>query len=109
MGFVLDLFGIAAIVAVVLWVSIISRSVARDREAAAEEQRKEEARLQDEVLQERLLRAGEPLRCMGCDLRFCGPLPDTGCPRCHVSTLVVPDDSRPQQTANVQTIEKQDG
>jgi rubrerythrin len=109
MGFILDMFGALAIAAVLIWVWFMSKSMARDREAALESRKQEEAHLKDEILQKRLARPGEPLRCMGCDLRFDGPLPDTGCPRCHVASLVVPDDTRTQETADPQALQKQDG
>lgn len=36
-----------------------------------------------------LLVTGEPLICLGCNKRFPGPMPETGCPDCQISSLVV--------------------
>lgn len=88
MGLLIEaLFSIALIIAVI-WAISLWRSGARDKSAAAAEA--EEARRAAE-LDEALARPGQSLHCLNCDTHFKGPLPDTGCPNCHLSTLVVPE------------------
>lgn len=74
----------AGVVVVGLWLWSLRGSVTRDRAEAdaAREAAEREARLQ---------RKGEPLRCLNCDKKFRGPLPDTGCPRCHLASFVTPE------------------
>ena len=76
----------AAFAAVWLWSlrgSVVRDQTEAEKEAeAARELAEREARLQ---------RKGEPLRCLGCDKKFRGPLPDTGCPRCHSASFVTPE------------------
>ena len=66
------------------WVWSLRGSVTRDKAVAqrAKEQAEREARLH---------RKGERLRCLGCEKAFRGPLPETGCPHCHLSSFVVPE------------------
>ncbi len=66
------------------WVWSVRQSVTRDRAMA------EKAREQAE-LEARLQRKGERLRCLNCEKTFRGPLLETGCPRCHLSSFVVPE------------------
>jgi hypothetical protein len=89
MGFVVEaLFGVGVLCAVA-WIASLRKSVRGD-EAAAREARRRAAEARERAEREaRLYRDGEPLRCMGCDATFPGPLTDTGCPRCGMSALVV--------------------
>lgn len=66
------------------WGLSLRRSMAQDRAEAdkAREQAEREARL---------TRKGEHLRCLNCEKTFRGPLDPMGCPRCHLSSLVVPE------------------
>jgi len=81
MQFVLDGMVAAGVLLVSLWLWSLRGSVARDRAEA------EAARVAAE--REALLqRKGEPLRCLNCDKKFRGPLPETGCPRCHLASFV---------------------
>ncbi len=84
MQFVFDgMFAVGAVF-VGLWLWSLRGSVSRDK-AEAEAGRvaaEREARLQ---------RKGEQLRCLNCDKKFRGPLPDTGCPRCHLASFVTPE------------------
>ena len=72
------------VVFVGLWLWSLRGSVSRDKAEAdaARAKAEREARLQ---------RKGEPLRCLNCDKKFRGPLPDTGCPRCHLASFVTPE------------------
>ncbi len=72
------------VVFVGLWLWSLRGSVTRDKAEAdaARVAAEREARLQ---------RKGEPLRCLNCDKKFRGPLPDTGCPRCHLASFVTPE------------------
>ena len=88
MGLLIEaLFSIALIIAAI-WAVSLWRSSARDKSAAEAEA--EQARRAAE-LDEALAKHGQPLHCLNCDTHFEGPLPDTGCPHCHLSTLVVPE------------------
>jgi len=90
MGLLIEaLFSLALIIAVV-WAVSLWRSGARDR-AAAEAEAAQVKRAEE--LDEALARHGQRLHCLNCDTYFEGPLPDTGCPHCHLSTLVVPETS----------------
>ncbi len=67
------------------------RSAKRDRQDAeekAEAARRGEAAAREEA---RKYRPGARLLCVGCDLRFRGPLTDAGCPQCRLLSLVVAD------------------
>lgn len=66
------------------WLYSLRGSVARDS-AEAETAREKAER------EARLTRKGEPLRCLNCDKKFRGPLPDTGCPHCHLASFVLPE------------------
>lgn len=72
------------VVFVGLWLWSLRGSVTCDKAEAdaAREAAEREARLQ---------RKGEALRCLNCDKKFRGPLPDTGCPRCHLASFVTPE------------------
>lgn len=84
MQFVFDgLFALGSVF-VGLWLWSLRGSVARDK-AEAEAAREKAER------EARLTRQGEPLRCLNCDKKFRGPLPDTGCPRCHLASFVTPE------------------
>lgn len=84
MQLVLDGMFAAGFVLVALWLWSLRGSVTRDQAEAeaAREAAEREARLQ---------RKGEPLRCLNCDKKFRGPLPDTGCPHCHLASFVTPE------------------
>lgn len=98
MGLVLGALTTIALVGAVIWAIFLFRSEAADREAAriadAEARRRAE-------LDAALERPGEPLHCMNCDTDFPGPLPDTGCPNCHLATLVVPQSQYRRDTESV--------
>ena len=77
------------------WGLSVRQSLTRDR-AAAEEIRLEAQREAEKIGRQaereaRLARAGEPLRCLGCDETFPGPIGPDGCPRCRLASLVVPE------------------
>ena len=72
-----------------LWAWSLSASARRDRQEALERAREERERRSQAERESRLYRPGEPLRCLACGRRFLGPLPDTGCPECHLAALVV--------------------
>jgi len=84
MQLVLDGVFALGVVFVALWLWSLRGSVTRDKAEAdaAREAAEREARLQ---------RKGEPLRCLNCDKKFRGPLPDTGCPHCHLASFVTPE------------------
>ena len=65
------------------------KSAQKDRQHAKlkEAQDREEAAAARE--EARKYEAGSQLICLGCDAHFAGPLTDTGCPQCHLSSLVV--------------------
>ena len=88
------LFSIGLLVGAV-WTVSLWRSAAHDRAVAAEAQ---EQAVREAALESALATPGRRLHCMNCDHRFTGPLPESGCPNCHLATLIVPDDSR--QTEN---------
>lgn len=95
MQFILDgMFALSLLLALA-WGLSVRRSLAADRARVQEAARKaereaEEAHRRDER-EARLNRAGEPLRCLGCDTTFLGPLGPEGCPRCGLTSLVVPE------------------
>ncbi len=77
------------LVLVGLWAWSLSASTHKDRQEAQVRAREERERRAQAERETRLYRPGEPLRCLACGRRFLGPLPDTGCPQCHLSALVV--------------------
>lgn len=84
MQFVFDGMFAAGLVLVGLWLWSLRGSVTHDKAEA------DLARLAAER-EARLQRKGEQLRCLNCDKKFKGPLPDTGCPRCHLASFVTPE------------------
>ncbi len=81
-----------ALLLLALWAWSLGSSLRRDRgEAAAREHQAQERRAW-EAREARLRVPGVPLRCLGCGGTFTGPLPDEGCPHCHLSALVVPEE-----------------
>ncbi|MBC8137589.1 MAG: hypothetical protein H8F28_17035, partial [Fibrella sp.] len=46
----------------------------------------------------------EPLYCVACLEIFAGPLPGTGCPKCHVRALVIPARTSDNPTVVAQAI-----
>ena len=84
MQLVFDGLFAAGFVFVGLWLWSLRGSVTRDNVEA------EAARAAAER-EACLHRTGEPLRCLNCDKKFRGPLPETGCPRCHLGSFVTPE------------------
>jgi hypothetical protein len=82
-------FVLIVLLVAVVWSLCLRKSVEEDRAAAEEAAREAEEREKREEDEARLRRKGEPLRCLGCGAIFKGPLPDDGCPQCHVASLVV--------------------
>lgn len=77
------------VVLLALWLWSLRASLIRDQ-AEARQRREEEQAAQERARREaRLLRKGEKLRCLGCGASFLGPLPETGCPQCRLSSLVI--------------------
>lgn len=89
MGLVIEGLFALAVVLVALWLWSLRGSVVRDR-AETQRQRQEEQDARERTEREaRLYRKGVKLRCLGCGAAFIGPLPDTGCPQCHLASFVV--------------------
>ncbi len=101
MGLVFEGLFALGLVVFVVWLLTLRRSVGQDQAEAEAQQRREQQAREREERDARLFRPGEPLRCLGCDTTFLGPLPDTGCPRCHLATLVVPEQDYQQARQNV--------
>ncbi|MBV9848907.1 MAG: hypothetical protein JO250_04385 [Armatimonadetes bacterium] len=89
MEFVMGGLFALAVGLIALWAWSLAVSTRRDRQEAQEREREEQARREREAREARLYRRGEPLRCLNCGFAFRGPLPDTGCPQCHLAALVV--------------------
>jgi hypothetical protein len=89
MGIVLVSITVLFVAAVLVVVSIAGASAtARKREAEIKLAEEEAIRRMEEAA-DRLTVTGEPLVCLNCNVRFAGPIEDTGCPRCHLSSFVV--------------------
>lgn len=89
MGLVIEgLFALALIV-VALWLWSLRSSVAQDQAERQRIQIEAQQARERAAREARLYRKGEKLRCLGCEAQFLGPLPDTGCPQCHIASLVV--------------------
>lgn len=89
MGLVIEGLFALGVVLVFCWLWSLRGSVVKDQ-AEARRRQEEECAAQERAKREaRLYRKGEKLRCLGCGATFLGPLPDTGCPECHLSALVV--------------------
>ncbi len=104
MGLVMEGLFALGVILVALWLWSLRGSLVRDQ-AEARKRRAEEQAAQERAKRDaRLYRKGEKLRCLGCGARFLGPLPDTGCPQCHLASLVVTerDFARDQQDAAFQ-------
>jgi Ni/Co efflux regulator RcnB len=89
MGLILEGLSAVCLVLLIVWLLSLRGSVGRDQTEAAARQAQEQV-LREQIKRDaRLHRKGEKLRCLGCENAFLGPLPDTGCPHCHLSALVV--------------------
>lgn len=89
MGLVIEGCAALAFVLLVLWLLSLYRSFLQDRALAAQEQQAQQEAQQRMEREARLLRPGEPLKCLSCGAAFVGPLSDTGCPQCHLASFVV--------------------
>jgi hypothetical protein len=89
MGLVFAGLFTAAVVLVALWLYSLIGSARLDRIAAIRKAQDQAKQAEQAAREARLYNAGEPLRCMGCGATFLGPLPDIGCPNCHMAALVV--------------------
>jgi|GEM_PF-2348688 Zn finger protein HypA/HybF involved in hydrogenase expression len=92
MGLVIgDLFivilAIAVLGAIIYKISTAndSKAVKFQQQLQAEEQRmlEREAKIYEKDI---------PLICIGCETKFKGPMPETGCPHCHSLTLVITEE-----------------
>lgn len=92
MGLVIEgMFALAAVLALA-WLWTMRGSVGRDMEAQ-KRQAVQVKQVQERMAREaKLYQPGVALRCLGCDARFVGPLSETGCPQCHLASLVVTED-----------------
>jgi hypothetical protein len=73
---------------VALWLWSLRGSVVQDQAKAKKEAKTAREQAEREA---RLRRKGEPLRCLGCEKKFRGPLSENGCPRCHSASFVMPE------------------
>ncbi len=78
------------------------KSAKKDREDA--KVKEAQAREKDAAAAEeaRKFRAGANLVCLSCGTHFPSPLTDAGCPRCHLSVLVMTDAQFRQMEADAQ-------
>ena len=79
-----------------LWIWSLRGSVSRDRAEAHKRDKQREAEAAQAEREAKLQRKGERLRCLSCGKAFRGPLPLTGCPRCHLASFVVPQSDVPE-------------
>jgi hypothetical protein len=102
------LLGLLAIVAAILfgmWLAGKKKSrlqrmdVDADSEIAADAFAAFHRRQAEELVRN----SGVRLKCMNCDNVFDGPMPDTGCPNCHVASLVIAADRAPKSGAPTPT------
>jgi hypothetical protein len=75
-----------------LWVWSLRGSLRRDQTEKAAQKRQEQERQAWESREAQMQRPGIRLHCLGCGSAFTGPLPEEGCPQCHLSALVVPEE-----------------
>ena len=78
-----------------LWIWSLRGSVSRDQSEARKRDTEAEAAAAQAVREAKLQRKGERLRCLSCGKAFRGPLPQNGCPRCHLASFVVPQSDVP--------------
>jgi Zn finger protein HypA/HybF involved in hydrogenase expression len=98
MGLLIAALVTVGLVLTIFWIAGLAQSAAADRRAAME-QAEEQRKLSNRA--EKLNRSGEPLRCLNCNTEFNGPLDDSGCPHCHLSTLVIPASEFEAETKSV--------
>lgn len=89
MGIVLAGFLALAVIVAVVWALSLQKSAASDRAEIARQEAEQEARQRAAEEEAKLMRKGVRLHCMSCGADFTGPLPDEGCPQCHIRSLVV--------------------
>jgi len=92
MQFIIDGFLALALLLAGAWLWSVQVSLARDRAVTAREEADAAARQAQAEREARLHRRGERLHCLSCGKSFRGPLPEDGCPRCHLAAFVVPKD-----------------
>ena len=89
------------------WGLSVRRSLTRDRAEAEDARRQAEREAQESRRQAqrdaRLKRKGEPLRCLGCEKTFPGPLGPDGCPRCRLTSWSCPCPSVTERTPAMKT------
>lgn len=89
MGMVLEGFFVVALLLAAMWLWSVRGSVRKDVTDTRAQEAKATLARERAAREARLYQDGEPLRCLGCEAQFLGPLSDTGCPQCHLSALVV--------------------
>lgn len=94
------LFSMGLLIAVI-WAVSLWRSASRDRAAAADALEKAE---REAAMEAAVAAPGKRLHCMNCDHQFIGPMPEDGCPNCHLSTLVVPSNGEVPGIRNVNSL-----
>lgn len=89
MGLVIESVFALGVILLALWLWSLRASIVRDQAEARRRQEEEQAAQEQAGREAKLHRKGEKLHCLGCGTTFPGPLSDTGCPQCHLSSLVV--------------------
>ena len=96
MELVVGSIGAIIVVVVVIWLLALSKTVeidtAKDREEHQNQRDTERALARDQQMRT----STEPLRCLNCETSFAGPLTDDGCPGCHSTSLVIPEEEYKQ-------------
>ena len=102
MELVVASFVAAVVIALVVWLLIVSRAVEAD--SAKDRAAKQEQAVIDRALDRdrRMRLSGSPIRCLGCNTTFNGPLTDAGCPNCHSAAFVIPEDEYVQRISGSQ-------
>jgi hypothetical protein len=92
MGIVISTCLLIGLICIAFWLYSLYNSAVADRLARQSQEREEALRLERERKDSLLRKPGVMLRCMSCNAAFPAPLPDIGCPECHIASFVVTEE-----------------
>jgi len=90
MGLVIITIGALFLATVLVWYVGWTYANRIDANERREAEAKVDARKEADMLDSLLSQPGRELLCLGCGMQFRGPIPETGCPKCHIRSTVVP-------------------
>ena len=104
MGVVIGDLVLLLVLVSVIGALFLKQSKSKDNvEAKAEREKRRQAMLKAQREAKRYAE-GTPLVCLNCDTKFKGPLTNTGCPKCHMTTLVMTEEELAHDSVTQQSV-----